>query len=156
MLNHLVVLDVREFLQAKQDPFEQIMAAVARLNEEDVFELHATFCPDPMIKKLMTGGFRHAWLEWEPEHFVVQFYKEATDLPTFHIDNRALQPPEPLVRTLDLLSNHKPFEAGEMALEIWNLHAPALLFPELDERDYQYRLVDEGADLVRVRIWRDQ
>lgn len=154
MAGNLVVLDVREMLRAKEEPFQRIMATVAGLEPDDVMELHATFRPDPLLKVLGKQGFAHAVVEFEPEHFVVQFYREAKDIPFFHLDNRDLEPPQPMVRTLEFLDAHEACQKGELGVEIWNVRVPAFLFPELTERGYAFEVNDEGNGTVRVQIRR--
>ena len=156
MSRELVVLDVREMLRAKQEPFQRIMETVNSLGDEDVLELHATFKPDPLIRVLGKQGFQHSVIEEEKEHFVVQFYREGIETPFFHLDNRGLEPPQPMVRTLEFLDAHSECQTGELGLEIWNERVPALLLPELDEREFQYDVNDEGNGTVRVKIYRDR
>lgn len=154
MSRKIVVLDVREMLRAKEEPFQKIMGAVESLEEGDVLELHATFKPDPLLKVLGKQGFAHAVVQEEAEHFIVQFYKEETDIPYFHIDNRELDPPNPMVRTLEFLDSHEACQNGELGLEIWNVRVPAFLLPELEERGYAFDPDDEGNGTVRVKIHR--
>ncbi|MCL6442311.1 DUF2249 domain-containing protein [Alicyclobacillus cycloheptanicus] len=154
MAGKIVVLDVREMLKKKEEPFQKIMVTVGELEEEDVFELHATFKPDPLIRVLGKQGFSSAVVEEGPEHFIVQFYKEETDIPYFHLDNRELDPPAPMVRTLEFLDGHEACQSGELGVEIWNVRVPALLLPELEERNYTFDVSDEGSGTVRVKIRR--
>lgn len=155
MARKIVVLDVREILRAKEEPFQRIMETVNALESEDVLELHATFQPDPLIRVLGKQGFAHAVVEEEAEHFIVQFYRETTRVPYFHLDNRELGPPQPMVRTLEFLDGHAACQSGELGVEIWNVRVPALLLPELQERNLAFDIDDEGNDTVRVKIYRD-
>lgn len=154
MAGNIVVLDVREMLKAKEEPFQRIMETVGGLGDDDVLELHATFQPDPLIRVLGKQGFHSAIVEEAAEHFVVQFYKEQTALPYFHLDNRELDPPQPMVRTLEFLDGHGACQSGELGVEIWNVRVPALLLPELEERGYAFDVNDEGNGTVRVKIHR--
>ena len=156
MAKQIVELDVRDILRAKQDPFEQIMGAVQTLAHDDVLELHATFRPDPLLKVLGKQGFHYVTLEKEPEHVIVQFYREAGERPVFHLDNRGLEPPLPMVRALEFLEQDERCQEGTLELEIWNERVPALLLPELTERSFRYQVNDDEAGTVRVRIWRDK
>ncbi len=156
MAQQIVELDVREMLQTKQDPFERIMATVQQLTENDVLELHATFRPEPLLKVLGRQGFRHAIVEKASDHVMVQFYKSTEELPLFHLDNRGLEPPQPMVRTLELLDQEETCQNGTMGVEIWNERVPALLLPELSERSFQFQVTDEEEGTVRVKIWRNQ
>lgn len=154
MTRKIVVLDVRDMLRAKEEPFQQIMATVNELGDGDVLQLHATFKPDPLIRVLGKQGFSSALTQEESEHFVIQFYKAGSDIQYFHLDNRELDPPQPLVRTLEFLDGHAACQSGELGVEIWNVRVPALLFPELEERGYVYEVDDEANGTVRVKIHR--
>lgn len=155
MAGKIVVLDVREMLRAKQEPFTQIMETVNRLEDGEVLELHTTFQADPLVRMLSKQGFAHAIIEEEPEHFILQFYRETTDIPYFHLDNRELDPPQPMIRALTFLDAHAACQNGELGLEIWNVRVPILLLPELEERGYAFDVNDEGNDTVCVKIHRN-
>lgn len=77
MQRNLIDLDVRDMLRARQDPFQVIMKQVEALNDDDILQLHATFEPAPLLKLMTTKGYQHKVEQVEPEHFVVQFYREA-------------------------------------------------------------------------------
>ena len=156
LAKQIVELDVREMLRSKQDPFERIMETVQTLAPDDVLELHATFRPEPLLKVMQRQGFHHAVLEQTPDHVVVQFYRKEAELPLFYLDNRGLEPPQPMVRTLELLDQEESFKNGSLGMEIWNERVPALLFPELTERTYQYQVMDEEEGIVSVKIWREK
>lgn len=160
MERKIVVLDVREMLRKKEEPFQRIMGTVSDLGDADVFELHATFRPDPLIRVLGKQGFTHAVVEEEPEHFVVQFYHPDDEgaLPYFHLDNRELDPPGPMVRTLEFLDNHDACQRGELGVEIWNVRVPAFLLPELEDRGFAFDIDDSEQDngTVRVQIHKDK
>jgi len=155
MARKIVVLDVREILRAKQEPFAQIMETVNGLEAGEVLELHATFQADPLVRVLSKQGFAHAIIEEAAEHFILQFYRESTDIPYFHLDNRELAPPQPMVRTLTFLDHHVACQNGELGLEIWNVRVPALLLPELEDRGFAFDVNDEGSDTVCVKIHRN-
>jgi uncharacterized protein (DUF2249 family) len=151
MNRKLVDLDVRDILRAKQEPFELIMKTVHSLGEGDILQLHTTFKPVPLLRVLGRQGFRHTVIQKEADHFVVQFYKEDVPMPLFYLDNRGLEPPEPMMRTLDMLENHSEFQQGEAGIEIWNDRVPIFLLPELDALGFDYEVVEEDK-VVRVRI----
>lgn len=155
MARNIEVLDVRDILRAKEEPFGRIMETLGTLKEDDVFELHATFEPLPLIKVLGRQGFQHAVIAEKSEHYIVQFYKETMGLPYFHLDNRNLEPPQPMIRTLEFLDRYEECQLGKLGLEIWNVRVPALLLPELDERGFTYVINDEENDIIRVQIHRD-
>jgi uncharacterized protein (DUF2249 family) len=147
-------LDVREMLKNKGEPFQIIMSATQNLGENDVLQLHATFEPIPLFKVLKKQGWNSAVHKEADDHFIVQFYQENADIPYWHIDNRGLEPPNPMIRTLELLESDEKLLAGEYGLEIWNERVPAILLPELEERNLQYEINDEGNGTVVVKIHR--
>lgn len=154
MGRRIVDLDVRDMLRAKQEPFHRIMETVDSLTDGDVFQLHATFRPEPLIRLLGNRGFRHAVIREGEDHFIVQFYKGDAGRPYFHLDNRGLEPPEPMMRTLAFLDGKEECQNGTLGLEIWNERVPALLLPELEARGYRYEIEEEGNGTVRVKIYR--
>ena len=156
MTKQIVELDVRDILRAKQEPFEQIMGAVQTLAHDDVLELHATFRPDPLLKVLGKQGFHYSSVEKAPEHVIVQFYREAGERPIFHMDNRGLEPPLPMVRALEFLDQDARCQEGTLDLEIWNERVPALLLPELTERSFLYQVTDDESGTVTVKIRKDK
>jgi len=155
VVRKIVVLDVREMLRVKEEPFARIMESVNGLESADVLELHATFRPVLLIRVLGKQGLANAVIKEESEHFVVQFYREVTDVPYFHLDNRELDPPQPMVRALEFLDGHAACQNGELGVEIWNVRVPALLLPELEERGFAFEVDDEENGTVRVKIYRD-
>ncbi|MFC3476746.1 DUF2249 domain-containing protein [Halobacterium litoreum] len=72
-----------------------------------------------------------------------------TDRPRERLDVRELGPPEPLVETLETLS-----ELGDAVLVQVNDRAPQHLYPKLRERGYEFESADCG-DCVVTAIWRD-
>jgi uncharacterized protein (DUF2249 family) len=64
------------------------------------------------------------------------------------LDVRGLEPPEPMVRTLEALEQLPP---GGMLIQL-NERVPQMLLPQLDARGFSYRIHEEGPDRVRVMI----
>ncbi|RIV21839.1 DUF2249 domain-containing protein [Alicyclobacillaceae bacterium I2511] len=151
----IVELDVREILRRKEEPFQGIMQTVNALDPQDVLELRATFEPAPLLRVLGKQGLRSIVNRNGEDDFTLQFYRdEASALPYWHLDNRGLEPPQPMVRALGLLDGVDAYGHGERGLEIWNERVPALLLPELEERGYQYEFEDVGHQTVVIRIHR--
>lgn len=73
--------------------------------------------------------------------------KEATRF----LDNRGLEPPEPMMRTLEIVNQ---MEAGEV-LEIHNDRRPMFLYPILEERGFTYETEDQEDGSAKVRIWKE-
>lgn len=149
----IVVLDVREILLNKGEPFHVIMTSVEGLGPDDIFELHATFEPTPLIRLLSNRGFRHAVRTLADDHVVTQFTQDERPLPYWYLDNRGLEPPQPMLRTLALLDEEPQFQAGTMGLEIWNDRVPVFLLPEVEARGLTYEIV-ENDDGARVKLYK--
>ena len=75
---------------------------------------------------------------------------DATEWPTANtvLDNRGLQPPEPMVRTLETLEG---LTVGDV-LEIWNDRDPQFLYPELQSRGHLAHREARGAEGYRILI----
>ncbi len=145
-----MTLDLREELRRGGEPLPRILAAVGQLAPEQSLYLLTTFEPFPLYAVLGRKGFgheaiRHGEGDWEirfrpgagsapPKPAVA---REAPDTPTggwptpsVFIDNRGLQPPEPMVRILDAFEH---LGAGAV-LEAVNERDPVFLYPELQAR----------------------
>ncbi len=148
-----VDLDVRPILRDGGEPFEQIMATVAGLRPDQGLRLLATFKPTPLLHMLGSRGYTHDVRElghddWEVLFTPVERMPASTDAvantpdddevwppPTKSIDNRDLDPPEPMVRTLAALESLK---AGEV-LSALLCREPMFLLPELAKRGHRWR-----------------
>lgn len=74
-MEQAVVLDVRPYLQAGQDPFHTIMAAVENLAPGQELVLIAPFEPRPLYKVLAARGFDHRTEENEDGDWRVTFFR---------------------------------------------------------------------------------
>jgi uncharacterized protein (DUF2249 family) len=64
------------------------------------------------------------------------------------IDNRGLQPPEPMVRILEALSRLKAGETLEALMD----REPLLLYPELERRGFAWEFTERGdGSLLSIR-----
>lgn len=68
---------------------------------------------------------------------------------TIQLDNRGLQPPEPMVRILGALAN---LDADGELVALMD-REPLLLYPELERRGFSW-VFDKGEDGYRLRIRR--
>ena len=66
------------------------------------------------------------------------------------LDVRGLEPPEPMVRTLEALQH---LSVGKTLLHV-NVRVPRLLLPKLAERGFSYKMREHSPDLVLVFIRR--
>lgn len=67
-------LDVREILRSGGEPFNRIMAAVAKVPRNGVLRLRAIFEPVPLYGVLGDLGFRHWTEQLGADDFRVWFY----------------------------------------------------------------------------------
>jgi TusA-related sulfurtransferase len=172
----IVDLDVREDLRNKLEPFEKIMNAVKQLNKEDTFVLHATFKPTPLLGVMKVKGFVHQIEQKAADHWIVTFvHKSREDLLNtetasdaaadhtecnaaseineeagehLHLDNRGLEPPQPMVRTLSKLSHMQPGDK----LTIHNDRVPAFLIEELNNLGYPFDVEEQEDGSAKVTI----
>ncbi len=167
-----VELDVRDDLRNGREPFSRIMAAVARLSPSSVLLLRTTFEPVPLFSVLAKRGFEHHaeqrgaedWLVWFRQSGSPDPVTEAPARPTLEprasgsdigladvvLDVRGLEPPEPMVRTLEAL---EVLPQTRTLLHV-NVRIPQLLLPILRERGFAFEIDDTRVGEVHVRIWR--
>ena len=171
-------LDVRPILRAGGEPFTVIMEALAGLAAGQRLRLLATFEPVPLYTVLGRKGFDHAAREigggdWEvivtpasvpagsqqsqPSSSGAPGTSASTwPEPSRHLDNRDLDPPEPMVRTLAAVEELQP---GEVLCSLL-CREPVFLLPELRNRGYEWigRFEADGTTyrlLVRKTIARE-
>ncbi|MDG4892495.1 DUF2249 domain-containing protein [Mesorhizobium sp. WSM4976] len=147
-------LDLRPVLRAGGEPFQQIMEAVATLAPGQGLRLLATFKPVPLFGVLGSKGFSHEERELEDGDWEVLFRPTrsasaaetepsaaptpdtaAWPEPVQHLDNRELDPPEPMVR---VLAATETMEEGEV-LSALLCREPTFLLPELAKRGHGWR-----------------
>lgn len=153
MTTTFVEVDVRPILRAGGEPFEKIMLAVDALGPGEGLRLLATFKPTPLFRVLGSRGFDHQAKEvdggdWEvlfspvgaPADKAEPAKPAATDDQPWpeasqHLDNRDLDPPEPMVRILTATETMAPGEVLSALL----CREPMFLFPELAKRGHAWR-----------------
>ncbi|MCW3473192.1 DUF2249 domain-containing protein [Limobrevibacterium gyesilva] len=163
-----VDLDVRPVLRAGGEPFGAIMEAIATLKPGQGLRLLATFKPTPLFQVLSSRGFAHEARELEGGDWEVLFRPTAAapaaegaktapsddspwPEPVQHLDNRDLDPPEPMVRILAAIEALKPGEVLSALL----CREPIFLLPELAKRGHGWRggfEADGKTYRVEVRI----
>ncbi|RXI98284.1 DUF2249 domain-containing protein [Anaerobacillus alkaliphilus] len=176
MNGKIVVLDVREDLKNKLEPFQKIMTTVKTLEKSDIFVLHSTIKPTPLMTLLKTRGYENLVEKRADDHFITTFKKKKRsllfwknkhenidrpncpqqDIPSvgqddtnsYYLDNRGLEPPQPMVRTLARLTSMKN---GEV-LTIRNDRLPAFLIEELNQLGYEYKPIEMEDGSVEVVI----
>ena len=129
------------------------MGAITRLQPGQGLKLLATFKPTPLFSVLGSKGFSHEEREigdgdWEvlfrpaegtaksepPAVAPAQDTVEWPD-PAQHLDNRDLDPPEPMVR---ILAATEELKKGEV-LSALLCREPIFLLPELAKRGHAWR-----------------
>lgn len=74
-MGQIVELDVRPYLRQKLEPFKQIMNVVDCLEPNDLFVLHATFKPTPLLGFMKAKGYTHKVEEQAEDHWIAAFAK---------------------------------------------------------------------------------
>lgn len=151
MTQSYIDLDVRPILRNGGEPFGKIMDAVTALAPDQGLRLYATFKPVPLFSVLEAKGFIHEAKEIGGGDWEVLFRRggkpEAGEAraapatstagwsePIQHMDNRDLEPPEPMVRILAALESMK---AGEVLSALLR-REPMFLFPQLAKRGHAW------------------
>jgi uncharacterized protein (DUF2249 family) len=155
MTTAFVDLDVRPILRSGGEPFQMIMETVAALEPHQGLRLFATFKPTPLFRVLGSRGFTPEAKELTDGEWEVLFHRTGADgaddnavpaaapavdstawpEPAQHMDNRDLDPPEPMVR---ILAATETLATGEV-LSALLCREPVFLFPELAKRGHQWR-----------------
>ena len=152
MTTEFVDVDVRPILRAGGEPFSVIMQAVEGLEPGQGVRLYATFKPIPLLGVMGSRGFSHEATELDNGEWEVRFRPAGAEVspppapagspdtaalpePSISLDNRDLDPPEPMARILEATERLKPGEVMSALL----LREPRFLFPELSKRGHQWR-----------------
>lgn len=163
-----LTLDVREELRRGGEPLSRILQAVSSLAPGQALRLLATFEPLPLYAVLGRKGFGHSAVRHAEGDWEVLFSPQAArpaqpaaapakpeapaagwPKPSTILDNRGLQPPEPMVRILSALEHLEP---GQV-LEALNERDPMFLYPELEARGAAIH-TEKVNDGVRLLIRR--
>lgn len=171
---HVVELDVRPYLRNKLEPFQVIMDTVGKLEKDDVFVLHATFKPTPLFGVLKIKGFAGKAEQVGKDHWISTFVNrknkrwlsEEADVADeeseveagrgsaisgpeiITLDNRGLEPPQPMIRTLSALERIR--SGGEVAIH--NDRVPMFLIEELQTLGYPFTVEEQPDGSAKVKI----
>ena len=160
MTTEFLELDLRPVLRAGGEPFQLIMETVASLAPGQGLRLLATFKPVPLFQVLGAKGFGHEAREIGGGDWEVEFSPASKPAappaataavtaaaaaapaddgawpePARHLDNRDLDPPEPMVR---ILAETETMKDGEV-LSALLCREPIFLIPELEKRAHRWR-----------------
>jgi uncharacterized protein (DUF2249 family) len=146
-------LDVRPVLKAGGEPFAAIMETINMLHPGEGLRLRATFKPTPLFAVLGSRGFAHEEKEIGGGDWEVLFTPtgaaptgaspppagtadaSAWPTPVTEMDNRDLDPPEPMVK---ILAATETMAEGEVLAALLG-REPVFLFPELAKRGHAWR-----------------
>jgi len=151
-MTEFIDVDVRPILRAGGEPFSIIMAALERLAPGEGLRLYAPFKPIPLFDVMASRGFAHREAELEGGEWEIHFMRDDGSVevaepvfaassegdwpePAVHLDNRDLDPPEPMVRILAALERLAP---GQTLFALLS-REPVFLFRELTKRGHQWR-----------------
>jgi uncharacterized protein (DUF2249 family) len=143
--------DVRPILREGGEPFAVIMAVLERLEPGQGLRLYATFKPFPLFAVMANKGFAHserplAGGEWEVLFTPAETNREQAAAvantsgfddwpePAVRLDNRDLEPPEPMVRILAAADKLGPGDTLSALLR----REPVFLFPQLEKRGFRW------------------
>lgn len=157
-------LDVRDDLRRGAEPFSRIMQAQSEVAPGGVLRVRAIFEPVPLYHVLGKQGFTHWTERLADDDWRIWFLRAGAQADTAAapvgtaapesdmvvLDVRGLEPPEPMVRTLEALEQ---LPRGKALLQI-NARVPQMLLPLLAERGFAYKLVSETPNEVRGLIRR--
>lgn len=150
-MTEYIDVDVRPILRSGGEPFSVIMSALESLEPGRGLRLFATFKPVPLFAVMANKGFSHSEQELESGEWEVLFTPaeakpEQAPLagagssfdnwpePTVQLDNRDLDPPEPMVRILAAAEKLEPGETLSALLR----REPVFLFPQLEKRGFRW------------------
>ncbi|UCZ52444.1 DUF2249 domain-containing protein [Bacillus shivajii] len=175
-MSQKVTLDVRKDLENNQDPFKKIMSTVKNLNDDEIFVLHSTIKPTPLLGVMKAKGFDNEVEKLGEKHYQTTFQKRKNGLfssffkkkkrevaPTNNsplnqeeltatfLDNRGLEPPQPMVRTIKRLEMLEPNET----LTIHNDRVPVYLIEELKDMGIRYSIEEQPDGSAKVHLTRE-
>ena len=149
VMTHYIDIDVRPILRAGGEPFSVIMAALDDLQPDNGLRLYATFKPIPLFSVMADKGFVHSEKELDDGEWEILFtpagiapaespppsqVSDSWPEPVVRLDNRDLDPPEPMVRILSAAEQLLPGETLAALLR----REPVFLFPHLEKRGFQW------------------
>lgn len=171
MANHAseIVLDVREDLRAGREPFQKIMRAAEQVPGGGSLVIYATFKPTPLIAVLKSMGFDGVASPIDGGDWKVVFHKVASEngepgdftplevlrdagsqaADDIILDNRGLEPPMPMARTLEAINRLQP---GQRIVGHFD-RRPMFLLPKLDAMGFTYQISpqQDGSAIVVIQ-----
>ncbi len=163
----VVEFDVRPIISGGKDPLKFILAKVKELNNDEILLLINSFEPIPLYTVLGRQGYGHK-VEKEDDVFKIYFYKDSTlasaekeketsndseiNIADFEniieLDVRDLEPPEPMIKVLEAVSNLD----NSTALLLHHHREPMMLYPKLEERGFRAFCTKINDDYFKIVI----
>ncbi len=159
----IVDLDVRPELDAGRDPFNLIIKTLGDMKEDQALHLIINFEPVPLYTVMKMKGYDHI-TEQSGGLWHVYLYKGGTASPaataaggvqatvsepkTIEIDVRGLEPPEPMVKIIEML----PQVGMNTTLLVHHHREPLMLYDKLEHLGFQASAekINEGYYKVRI------
>jgi uncharacterized protein (DUF2249 family) len=171
---NIIELDVRPSLEKGVDPFNEIMAKLKQMKEDETLKIINTFEPIPLLNLLKEKGY--VYETERPEKGLVYTYLEKAEQPKKEqeeikaekpelifeeiekqfsgkmkeIDVRNLEMPLPMVTILEEVEK---IPEGQ-ALYVHHKRLPQYLLPELENRGFKWVSSDRDHDNVKLIIFK--
>lgn len=174
----VTVLDVRPYLEKKEDPLKVILTQVNRLGNGERIKIINTFEPVPLIDLLVDKGFLYHSDRIEEKLFATWFEKRDTTTTTVeipvsrqslyeedlfnrtrdrfapekirYIDVRQLEMPQPML----LITENVETLADDELLYVYHKKVPVFLLPELEKRGMRFLFNHMGEGNVEMLIYK--
>lgn len=169
----ILEFDVRPILQAGTDPLQQILERIKSVQPGQALKIINTFEPTPLMLLLQKKGYETFTDELSKDLFETYFYKQSEvvsekaaaktgdsdwdalvrkyERQTTGIDVRFLEMPQPMMRILEALEKMNTNEA----LYVYHKRVPVFLLPELNDRNFEYRIKEVSDGEVHMLIFKN-
>lgn len=170
---NIVKLDVRQVISSGQDPLKLILQEINELRPGNVLNIINSFEPTPLMQLLGKQGFEsysevisdelvHTYFYKKEEPSLIVDRKE-TDVEGWYellkrfdhrletIDVRNMEMPMPMHAILGALDE---LPAGK-ALFVYHKRIPVFLLPELESRQFNYRIREVSDGEIHLLIYKD-
>jgi uncharacterized protein (DUF2249 family) len=172
--DRIIELDVRPVIETGKDPLNIIMKKVKELQPGFVLNIINSFEPTPLMHLLDKQGFKSYAKTVSDNQINTYFFKETDSIPNIPnkknnwscgwdeiikrfsgnletIDVRALQMPLPMHTILEALETLP----ADKALFVYHKRIPVFLLPELEERQFNFRIKEISDAEVHLLIYKD-
>jgi uncharacterized protein (DUF2249 family) len=172
-IEDIVELDVRPVMEKGEDPLKVILQKIRSLKTGQVLKIINSFEPTPLINLLGKQGF-DSYVEKLKEDVINTYFFKKTNVAAkvneavspasdwnevvkrFNgnletVDVRALPMPQPMHTILDALETLP----ANKALFVYHKRIPVFLLPELEQRQFNYRVKEISESEVHLLIFKD-